>query len=115
MSMNAPVPAATRPDAALATNGLRDERSIPAALALLEGSLSVVDLDQISDWRALAAFLPLRAGLFEFDRPIEAENVHLPQRVANGLRLRLAGDLDGFSDRADAVIAAEARGKAAKG
>src|SRR5262245_55986010 len=85
-----------------------------AALDLRNGNLAVIDLHQINVRRALAAFLSLRAVLFEFDRAIEAENIHLPQRGANGLRLSLAGDLDGFSDGADAVIAAEARGKAAE-
>src|SRR2546427_2349244 len=63
----------------------------PAALDLRNGNLSVVDLHQINVRRALAAFLPLRAVLFEFDRAIEAKNIHLPQRGANGLRLSFAG------------------------
>src|SRR4029450_9502442 len=49
--------------------------------------------------------------ILELDRTIEAENVHVPQRGANGLRLRLAGDLDRLGDGADAVIAAKARGQ----
>src|SRR5262245_33690526 len=79
-----------------------------AALDLRNGNLSVVDLHQINVRRALATLLPFRAVLLEFDWAIEAENIHVPHRSANGLRLGLAGDLDGLRDRADAVIATEA-------
>ena len=58
--------------------------------------------------------MSLRAVLFEFDRAIEAENIHLPQRGANGLRLRLACDLDGLGDGSDAVITAKTRGKSSE-
>src|SRR5262245_16171387 len=81
--------------------------SRPPRLDLRNGHLSAVNLHQIHVRRALPAFLALRTVLFEFDRAIETENIHLPQRSANGLRLSLAGDPDRLRDRADAVIAAK--------
>src|SRR5204863_747734 len=82
-----------------------------AALDFRNGNLAVVDLHQINVRRALAAFLPLWAVFLEFDLAIEPENIHLPQRGANRLRLRLACDLDGLGDGSNAVITAKARGK----
>src|SRR5579875_193473 len=70
--------------------------------------LTTLDLDDVDLGHDLAALLALRAFLHEADIAVDALHMHLPERLADGLGLGLAGQLDRRRDRLDTVMAAEA-------
>src|SRR5689334_21084347 len=80
-----------------------------------ERDLPVLDLDDEDRRLALAAFLAGGAVLLELDRAVHAGERHFPERLLDGLRLVLAGDLHRLGDGRDAVVAAEALGQALEG
>ena len=82
---------------------------------LRHGDLSVLDLYEVNVRHALSALLTRRSILLEFDRAVEAENIDFPQGSANRLRVRLAGNLDGFGNSPNPVIASKARRQTAEG
>src|SRR5215204_3587478 len=73
-----------------------------------DDDLAVFDPDQIDARSALTAFLAGRTALLELDHAVHAGQLDLPERLTDGVGLRLAGLLDRRRDGADAVVAAEA-------
>src|SRR4029453_2164384 len=73
--------------------------------------LAVADLHDEDARLTLAAFLAGGPVLLELDRPVHAHQAHLPEGVAHGLGLVLAGNPDRFGDGGNAVVAAEALGE----
>src|SRR5581483_3997653 len=112
IASSAYVPPSTRP---LTTCWSSASTASAAPLLLHEvrqRDLAVLHLHQEDAGVALAALLAGRAVLLELDRAVEARDVHLPQRVAHGLGIVLAGDAERRGDGGDAVVTAEALGEA---
>src|SRR5437016_4033703 len=72
--------------------------------------LPVANLDDEDARLTLAAFLARGPVLLELDGAVHAHRVHLPERLAHRLRIRLARDPDALGRRQHAVVAAEALG-----
>src|SRR5689334_19063866 len=80
---------------------------------LVLDDLAAVDPHQVDARDVLRAFLAGGALLDEGDVAVDALHLHVPERLLDRGRVRLAGGLDPLDDGVDAVPAAEALGKAA--
>ena len=77
---------------------IRARRATSSRAKSGQRDLAVLDLDDEDARLALAALLAGRAVLLELDRAVHAHEAHLPERIAHGLGLGLAGDPDRLGD-----------------
>src|SRR6266508_166549 len=75
-----------------------------------ERDLPGLALDDDDARLALPALLPGRPVPLELDGPVHAHELHLTERLAHGLGIGLARELDPRRRRRDAVMATEALG-----
>jgi hypothetical protein len=83
------------------------------ARLLLARDLAAGNLDEIDARHVLRAFLAGGALLDEGDVAVDALHLDVPQGLADGFRLRLAGCLDRGRDGVNAIPSAEALGQTA--